>query len=113
MATETKGVAEMLLSGLVAVQEEQAARAATPDLHRGIERWFGDIWRSREIVSSGNYTVPRGGASSEMLSFDITWREAEREQTGRFVLRYESADEPIAPRPGDSPMSGAAVEYCV
>jgi aminoglycoside phosphotransferase (APT) family kinase protein len=111
--SEEKGVAELLLDGLVGLQEEQAARAQDPATHDGVERWFAERWPARQIVGSGDYTVPRGGASNEMLEFDLSSANGTDAETERFVMRFEGEDEPIAPPASDPARMSVEVEYRV
>jgi aminoglycoside phosphotransferase (APT) family kinase protein len=113
MSDNGPGIAELLLGGLVALQEEQVVRAEDPELRSGVEQWFADTWPDQEILGSGNYVVPRGGASNEMLEFDVSWRADGAERTERFVLRFEGDDEPIAPPACDPPKRSVDVEYGV
>ncbi|MCW3013479.1 MAG: phosphotransferase family protein [Solirubrobacterales bacterium] len=109
----TASVAELLLNGLVSLQEEQAARAEDPQVREGVERWFADSWPHRSILGSGDYDVPRGGASNEMLAFDVTWAQDSPQRTQRFLLRFEGDDEAIAPPASDSVQTSTELEYLV
>jgi aminoglycoside phosphotransferase (APT) family kinase protein len=110
---DTKSVIELLLSGMATLQKEQAARSEDPALHAGVDRWFAAHWPQRKIIGSSNYTVPQGGASNEMLQFDVTWSEDDEPCTERFVLRFEGDDEPIAPPASDPVPLSIEVEHKV
>ena len=80
---------------------------------QAIERWFVARWPHRHAITASDFDVPGGGASSTMLSFELSWEERGGRGGGRFILRQEPIDDPVAPRETGSFPSCVETEYRV
>ena len=90
------------------------AQSNIPSNYReGIINWFADLWPTCEISGLSNISFPEEGRSSEIVLFDLSWREAGIDYVKRFVLRIEPGDELLAPKLTDNYSSSVDLEYRV
>lgn len=111
MSDADNSIADLL--GAVGGSQSDAVRNLPEVARARIEQWFARQWPHRDDVRIAGLSTPAGGASNEMLVLDLQWRDGGARQAGRFVLRFEPGEDPVAPRLGGRYASSIELEYHV
>ena len=103
------------MSGAHGIEQLQKSLdpGADPAARARIAAWFASRWPQASEVAVRDIVVPRDGISNAMLIVTLTWCEHGAAREGRYVLRLEPSDEPIAPRIQTKHATAVAFEHAI